>query len=135
MIWGQGSTGVPIPWFWANNSSKNSNTWACIYLAHYTWIKKRPVPKTTQRRMAAVKELEAFLRPQTKKIIDFQYGRLNTKQEYLKENQMEGMNLMVKNSLPNSGGPIVEETPQCLKIYIYSWKKRGSIYGTNLFTK
>lgn len=84
--------------------------------------------------MATVKEPEAFLRPQTKKIIDFQYGRLNTKQEYLKEDQMEGMNLMVKNSLPNSGGPVVEETPQCLK-NIYTWEKRGRIYGANLFTK
>lgn len=29
---------------------------------------------------------------------------------------------MVKNSLPNSGGPEVEETPQCLKKK-YTWEK------------
>lgn len=40
---------------------------------------------------------------------------------------------MVKNSLPNSGGPEVEETPQCLKKKMHLGKRK--IYGANSFNK
>lgn len=48
--------------------------------------KNGPAAETTQRGMAKMKGLEAFLREETKKILDFQCGKVNTKQKYLKDN-------------------------------------------------
>ena len=82
--------------------------------------------ETIQRRTTKVIQgLEAFLRKQTQKIIDFQCGKLNAKQKYLKDDKMEILYQILEYSCRRTS----------LKFEKNTLKISRSNYGANLSNK